>query len=289
MSSPLRADVYVAPQIPFQGAKGRTHMWSPISCTLIHGAKEAVLVDTPITIAQTNELADWIAATVPNKKLTTIYITHGHGDHFFGIPLLLKRFPGARAVATSATIAHMKQQLEPKSFNASWGAQFPDQIPQPQQMPDALPSSNEFHLEGHVCRAVEVGHSDTYDSTILWVPALKLAVCGDVVYGDVHQMLGEANTADKRRQWIECIEKVKALGPELVVPGHMRATEAVGVFHLDSTKRYIEDFGRILEGGAKDTKSLFKGMMEIYGRRVNEGALLIGCVSAFPKRGKGKL
>jgi glyoxylase-like metal-dependent hydrolase (beta-lactamase superfamily II) len=33
------------------------------------------------------------------KNLTTIYATHGHGDHFFGTNTVLERFPGARFVA----------------------------------------------------------------------------------------------------------------------------------------------------------------------------------------------
>jgi glyoxylase-like metal-dependent hydrolase (beta-lactamase superfamily II) len=184
----------------------------------------------------------------------------------------------------------MKQQLEPRFFNATWGSQFPGQIPQPQVLPSPLPPTNSFDLDGHACKAIEVGHADTYDSTILWVPSIKLAVCGDVVYGDVHQFLAEANTAEKRRLWIEAVEIVEALGPELVVPGHKREGEVDGLWHLESTKRYIRDFGRLIEGKSGPGE-LFKGMMGLYGHRVNEGALLAGCVSAFAqmKRGVGEL
>jgi glyoxylase-like metal-dependent hydrolase (beta-lactamase superfamily II) len=62
-------------------------MWNPISSTLIYGKREAVLVDAFITIEQANALVDWVAAS--GKNLTTIYVTHGHGDHFFGIGALL--------------------------------------------------------------------------------------------------------------------------------------------------------------------------------------------------------
>lgn len=106
--SSLRADFYVALPIPWKKPNGSAGgLWSPISCTLIHSDKEAVLVDTLITISQAKDLGDWIEKVIPKKKLTTIYITHGHGDHFFGIPQLLKRFPGARAVETATTVKHM--------------------------------------------------------------------------------------------------------------------------------------------------------------------------------------
>ena len=69
-------------------------MWSPISSTLISGKRDSVLVDTFITVEQADILVDWVAAS--GKNLTTIYVTHGHGDHFFGIGALLDRFPNAR-------------------------------------------------------------------------------------------------------------------------------------------------------------------------------------------------
>src|ERR1700736_1455242 len=57
--------------------------WVPNSSTLIHGERDAVLVDTFMTAEASRALADWVAAS--GKNLTTIYATHGHGDHFFGI------------------------------------------------------------------------------------------------------------------------------------------------------------------------------------------------------------
>jgi glyoxylase-like metal-dependent hydrolase (beta-lactamase superfamily II) len=60
--------------------------WVANTTTVIHGEHEALLVDTFLSDAQTAELADWIAAT--GKRLTTMYITHAHPDHFFGLKLL---------------------------------------------------------------------------------------------------------------------------------------------------------------------------------------------------------
>lgn len=57
------------------------HWWSPISCTLIQGPSSAVLVDTPISIKQTEVLAAWIKQTAPEKQLKFIYTTHAHEDH----------------------------------------------------------------------------------------------------------------------------------------------------------------------------------------------------------------
>src|SRR6476660_9252121 len=74
----------------------------------------------------TAELADWIAAT--GKRLSTIYITHAHPDHFFGLKLLRDRFPSARAVALPQVVESMHRALAPESV-AEWKRRFPGQIP----------------------------------------------------------------------------------------------------------------------------------------------------------------
>jgi glyoxylase-like metal-dependent hydrolase (beta-lactamase superfamily II) len=145
---------------------------------------------------------------------------------------------------------------------------------------EVLPENNRFELEGHIMQAVDVGHTDTTDTTVLWVPDLKLAVCGDVVYGDVHQYLVEANTREKRMEWIAALEKVKALGPETVIAGHKRPGGLDGVYNLDASIEYIRDFQGLIDGGVYDAKVLYERMMEKHGGRVNSHALLSGCMVA---------
>src|SRR5437763_1779728 len=65
--------------------------WVANSSTLISGERDAVLVDTFLTTEQSRTLLNWVIAS--GKNLVAIYITHGHGDHFFGLAPLLERFP----------------------------------------------------------------------------------------------------------------------------------------------------------------------------------------------------
>src|ERR1700747_3026069 len=101
MTNRLHWEVFVSAQIPVvtnDFPPGASEMkWSPISSTLISGKRDAVLVDTAITIDQNQKLVDWIAAS--GKNLTTIYATHGHGDHFFVVNTIQNRFPKARLFA----------------------------------------------------------------------------------------------------------------------------------------------------------------------------------------------
>src|SRR6201984_1092325 len=108
----LQWDVFISSQIPAitdDLPPGASEMkWSPISSTLISGKRDAVLVDTAITVEQNQKLADWIAAS--GKNLTAIYATHGHGDHFFGVNTIRKKFPNTQFLATGEVIAVIQKR-----------------------------------------------------------------------------------------------------------------------------------------------------------------------------------
>ena len=129
MTNRLQWDVLVSAQIPVVTSDlppGASEMkWSPISSTLISGERDAVLVDTAITVDQNQKLVDWIAHS--GKNLTAIYATHGHGDHFFGVNTIQKKFPKARFVATSEVIAVMRKQASVPVVESYWKPRFPRQ------------------------------------------------------------------------------------------------------------------------------------------------------------------
>ena len=128
--APLNWDVFVTPGIPIvtpdRPAEIQQTYFQAMAATLIYGVRDAVLVDTFMTAKQANALADWVAAK--GKNLTIIYITHGHGDHWFGIATLLERFPTARALATPNVVRVMRQHASPERLKF-WKAAFPNQIP----------------------------------------------------------------------------------------------------------------------------------------------------------------
>src|ERR1700739_37991 len=120
-------------------------MWVANSATLIYGEQDAVLVDTFLTVEQSNGLADAIVAS--GKTLKAIYVTHAHGDHFFGIKVLQDQFPGAKALATPAVVDRMKLQITPEKLNGRWRKLFPNQIPDVISIADPM-QSDEIDLAG---------------------------------------------------------------------------------------------------------------------------------------------
>src|SRR5260221_10065243 len=269
----LNWDVFVTPGIPTVTSNlppgTKQQMWSPISSTLIYGKRDAVLVDAFITIEQADALVGWVAAS--GKNLTTIYVTHGHGDHFFGIGALLDRFPNVRAVATLDVVKLMRQQASPEFVGNFWSVCFPGQIPDRLVIAEEL-KGNVIDLEGRDLVVVEVGHTDTDHTTCLHVPSVGLVVAADVAYNDVHLYLAESN-AQTRREWLSALDTIESLNPRAVIAGHKRPGNDDNPKIIEETRQYIRDFDRVA-GTTTTARGLYHKTLELYPDRVNPGGAL---------------
>src|SRR5712691_4775360 len=256
MNSPLKWDVFVSSQIPTVTSDlppGVAEMkWSPISSTLISGERDAVLVDTFITMEQNRSLAEWAAAS--GKNLTAIYATHGHGDHFFGVNTIQQRFPSARFVASRDAISVMRGQLSPPVLEAFWKSRFPGQIDPTLAIAEEL-GGGVIHLEGEELVSIPTGHTDTRNTTCLHAPSIGLVVAGDVAYNDVHIHLGES-TADSRKEWIAALDMIESLKPRVLSAGHKRPGAPNAPPIVKETKEYIRDVDRIA-ATAQTAKELY--------------------------------
>jgi glyoxylase-like metal-dependent hydrolase (beta-lactamase superfamily II) len=243
-------------------------MWVANSSTLIYGERDAVLVDTFLTTEQSQTLSDWVVTS--GKHLTAIYVTHGHGDHFFGLASLLERFPRARAVATPEVVNAMHEHLSPAWIENFWRRLFPGEIPDRLLVAEAL-EGNELELEGHKLVAVNTGRTDTAHSTCLHVPSIGLIVGGDVVYNGIHPYLGETD-AQSRLEWISTLDKLEALKPTAAVAGHKVPENDDDPRIIAETRQYLRDFDR-LNTATTTARELYDAMLQIYPDRVNPGSL----------------
>jgi glyoxylase-like metal-dependent hydrolase (beta-lactamase superfamily II) len=254
--------------------------WVANTATLIFGGRDAVLVDTFLTVDQNQQLVDWVKAH--HRDLTYIYVTHGHGDHGFGVRQLTEAFPAAKAIATAAVVAKAKLEGSPPFIDDFWAARFPGQIPQPQVFPEALDGGT-FGLEGQPLQVIDTGFTDTERSTALWVPDLRLVVAGDVAYNGVHQYMAET-TAESRQEWMRATDILAALDPDFVVAGHKDPDLPDSAKILAETKKYLADFNR-LDGETQTASELYKAMLALYPKRANPGALWAG---ATRSKGSGQ-
>ena len=281
-NSALQYEVYVTPGIPIVTTDRPPDVsetfFQAMASTLIHGERDAVLVDAFLTVEQASALANWVASK--GKNLTMIYITHGHGDHWFGVGTLLERFPKARVVATHDTVDVMHQNSSPQALRYVWGAGFPGQIPKNLVIAQEL-KGDTINLEGQQLRAVEVGHTDTDHTTCLHVPSIGLVVAGDAAYNDVHLYLAESN-AQTRQEWIAALDRIEALRPRAVVASHKRPESDDKPAIIEETRQYIRDFDRLV-ASTRTAQELYDQMLALYPNRVNPGWALWSSARAAKK------
>lgn len=242
--------------------------WVTNTVTLIHGQRDAVLVDTFLSEQHSQELLDWVVES--GRNLTTIYVTHAHGDHYFGLKRLLDKFPNARAIATPSVVAAIRDQIKPEYVQSFWEPRFPGQLPSQLTAPEAL-EGDAFRLEGEELEVVELGHTDTSHTTALHVPSIGLVISGDGVYNNTHLYLAECDE-EGRNDWLRALDTIETLRPKAVVAGHGVLNPDSSPRHIEETRRYIRDFIASL-ASISTTIELYQTMLSLHPDRVNPGSL----------------
>jgi glyoxylase-like metal-dependent hydrolase (beta-lactamase superfamily II) len=277
MSTDLGYDIFVAESIPQNNQplpNGDRPVWSPLSTTLIHGHSDAVLVDPPFTREQAHAVIDWVRGS--NKNITHIFVTHGHGDHWFTAGMLADGFD-AQIVATAGTIEQMHRNVAMRE--AVWDKLFPGQIPE--TIVTAVPAeNNRIELEGRRLDIVEVGHTDTDATSVLHVPDLDLVVAGDTVYNGVHLYLAESADGG-RDKWRSAIDIVENLEPRWIVAGHKnKDLDDSAARTISQTRDYLGSADELL---SQHTTALgfFNAMVDRFPDRLNPGALWLGAAALY--------
>jgi glyoxylase-like metal-dependent hydrolase (beta-lactamase superfamily II) len=256
---------------------GEPKRFSPQASTLIYGDENAVLADPPLTRDQAGLLGDWVAAK--DRRVTDIYVTHGHGDHWFTAGLLAERF-GARVVASAGTIAQMHASVATRPL--LWDKIYSGIPPTP--VTAVTVPENRFTLEGHDLVIVEVGASDSDDATVLHVPDLELVVAGDTIYNGVHMYLAEVAILGSFGPWREAIDTVEALGPRHIVAGHQDsrldddATRTVA-----ETRQYLDDAEGLLRTQS-NAVDFFDAKIARYPEHLGRTILWVGTSVLFGAR-----
>jgi glyoxylase-like metal-dependent hydrolase (beta-lactamase superfamily II) len=277
-SNTLGVNVFTAPGKAMVGERpkpfGEAFGFDPMTSTLIFGEHDAVLVDAMTTVAEAEALADWVA--LHHRNLQIIYITHGHADHFYGLSVLLGRFPNARAIATPKTVEEMRKYLVPpldQIMRRCWPGQLPTKLVTAEPYEGDM-----FTLEGQEFRIIEQGHTDSPHTTSLHVPSIDLVVAGDVVYNECHMYVGDT-TPESRKNWVAALDRLAALKPATVVAGHKKPGAPDLPSAIQDTKRYLLDFDRLRQTAASD-EELFNQMTELYPHwAANQSWLMFGLVS----------
>jgi glyoxylase-like metal-dependent hydrolase (beta-lactamase superfamily II) len=228
-----------------------------VSSVILTGAKEAILVDAQFTLAHAHRVVgDLLAA---GKVLTTVYITHAHPDHYFGIEVIKAAFPAARIVATPAVLADIEKGF-PKKI-ADWGPKLGANAPARPTLPQPLAGSS-LALEGHTIEIIGPVQGDVANNTMLWVPAVQALIAGDTLYGGTHVWTASSDKAD-RSAWRKTLRRIEALKPQIVVPGHLGAGAPLTLAAVAHTRDYLTAFDEVA-GSTKKSDEIIKAMTAKY-------------------------
>jgi glyoxylase-like metal-dependent hydrolase (beta-lactamase superfamily II) len=215
---------------------GRGQVGYDVNSTLIIGERDLLVIDPQFTLSEAHKLAAAILET--KKRLVTIYSTHAHPDHLFGLAVLKQAFPEARIVALPATVNAAKTGWPARQ--KFWFPVYGSNIPGPEPvLPEELAApvltleGEEFPITGGVQGADGPGNS------FVWVPSLKAVITGDIVFDRAY--FGVPRDA-ARENWRKTIDQITALKPAVVVPGHEGRGATRDMRSIEFMKQYIADW-----------------------------------------------
>jgi len=228
-AAPLNVKVFLSSE---------AHMGLGVVSAVVYGEKEAVLVDAQFTLSNAHRLAAEILEL--DRELTTIFVTHVHPDHFMGLPVIKQAFPNARVVSLPAVANDVNEAF---AFKIDyWGKAVLGRNGGKTRVDVASLTEPVLLLEGERLEIIGPLQGDAANSAAVWVPSIKTLIAGDAVFADAHAWLSAAKTPELRQAWLDALDRLEALGPEVVVPGHAPSADLLQPGSIDFTRRYIEQF-----------------------------------------------
>ncbi|MHC0042508.1 Vmh family MBL fold metallo-hydrolase [Vibrio campbellii] len=225
----------------------------PASSVLVSGEKELMLFDAQFSVKDGKKLVEQIKKS--GKELSMIYISSGDPDYYFGLEPIVAAFPGVKVVASEAVVKHIERTKDAKL--AYWGPILEEGAPSKIVVPTVL-NDTTLTLEG---KRIEVKEINTHDA-YLWVPSEKTVFGGVSVYSGVHVWMADTQSKQERAQWSQSLERMKALKPKTVLPGHYLGDMPKGVEGIQFTINYIADIEQTLDKSSKLSSSEISAAMK---------------------------
>ena len=236
----------------------------PVTSVLVSGQKDAILVDAQFGKGQAEQLVQKIRAS--GKHLTTIYISHGDPDYYFGLDTVTTAFPDAKVLAPRPVIDHIKATVAGKL--AFWGPKMGADKPTKTIIPQAL-EGHSLTLEGQKLEVIGLDGAQP-DRTFVWIPSIQAVVGGVVVAQNIHVWMADTQTAKSHADWLATLQRIEDLKPRTVVPGHYLGTPSLQ--SVAFTASYIKAFDEET-AKAKDSAALIAAMKKRYPNLAEESSL----------------
>ncbi len=228
-----------------------------VASVLVSGERDAILVDAQFGKSQAEQLVALVRAS--GKRLTTIYISHGDPDFYFGLDTILAAFPDAKVVATAPTVRHIQETVDAKL--AFWGPKLGADAPRKAVVPQVL-QGDTLTLEGQALKITGLDGPQP-DRTFVWIPSRKAVVGGVVVFGNLHVWTADTQSPQSRADWLATLARIDALKPATVVPGHYAPGAPLTLESVHYTQGYLRAF-ETEAARAPDSAALIQAMRARY-------------------------
>lgn len=238
----------------------------PVSSVLVSGQHDAILVDAQFGRSQATQLVEKIRAS--GKHLTTIYISHGDPDYYFGLETILAAFPDVKVLATAPTVAHIQKTVAGKL--AFWGPKLGADAPQKTVTP-AILKGDTLTLEGQQLKIIGLDGPQP-ERSVVWIPSIKAIVGGVVVDGNLHVWMADTQGEKAHADWLTTLTHIEQLHPKTVVPGHFAAGAPMDIASVQYTRDYIHAFDAETIKAA-DSSALIAAMKARYPAPTNLSSL----------------
>ena len=248
-----------------------------VDSTLIAGDKEAILIDAQFDLADAHRLVAMILES--KKTLTTVYVTHFHPDHYFGLAVIQQAFPKARLVALPAAVDEIKRTWQDKV--KQWSGLYGDLVPSQPVLPAPL-SGATLTLEGQTLEIHGGVQGDSADNSYVWIPSIKTVVAGDIVYRGVHAWTRETDAA-QRKAWRKTLDELAALHPTTVIAGHKDPKQKDDAGAIDATRAYLDAFDAAV-ASSKTSAEVQKKIKAKFPAAQLDIILQLGADAAFPPK-----
>lgn len=238
----------------------------PVSSSLVAGDKEAILIDAQFDVKNGQALVDMIKQS--GKQLTTVYISAGDPDFYFGLEPIMKAFPKVKVLADQHVVDHINKTKDDKL--TYWGPILGAGAPKALTVPEVMTASY-LILEGEKIEIKEMNTPTAY----LWAPSIKTALGGVPVYSGVHVWMADSQTKEARAHWVKTLNELLAMKPERVVPGHFLGSAPKGTEAVTFTRDYVQRFEQEL-AKSKNSGELIEGLKKAFPSLPVDDGLAIG-------------
>lgn len=209
-----------------------------------------LVVDTFFDVPHTRRMIDLYASVAPEPARRLVN-THHNGDHCWGNQL----FREAEIIGHRRCAEAMQRDLKPADFHALLTSD---------NLPPALKSFAEdarafdfssieltppnhliedrfdIDLDGLAAEILYVGPAHTAGDVIVHLPERRVVYTGDILFRLCTPIGWEGTTS----HWIAALDRIEALAPEVVVPGHGPVCGVDGVREMRAYLHYVRSEAR---------------------------------------------